>query len=208
MCRWILRIVFTDNLPGRGRLVQLIFQTTVKRKKLDFGKIMLAVQHICLLSLLEQNEKLYRTYTLLSNSCISCSACIKRIFISPKVRNSMEAWNDFRGSEWGKVWKRAIHKLGSKILQPVISHFSCTSGIVLWSPLRGIKPGLIIIIEMLIAEVQITTVSNHQEAHTHTHNNDRHWLKGRVQEPQCEKVEKVTLWLWISIKGESKQCQC
>lgn len=129
-------------------------------------------------------------------------------FISPKVRNSMEAWNDFRGSEWGKVWKRAIHQLGSKILQPVISHFSCTSGIVLWSPLRGIKPGLIIIIEMLIAEVQITTVSNHQEAHTHTHNNDRHWLKGRVQEPQCEKVEKVTLWLWISIKGESKQCQC
>lgn len=89
-------------------------------------------------------------------------------FISPKVRNSMEAWNDFRGSEWGKVWKRAIHQLGSKILQPVISHFSCTSGIVLWSPLRGIKPGLIIIIEMLIAEVQITTVSNHQEAHTHT----------------------------------------
>lgn len=165
---------------------------------------MCALQCICLLSLLKKNESRQqliqnvhiRSHThalpllLLLKNIISLSP-----FFSTKVRNQHGGVRQLQRKRLGKNSVKCDSPTGIKILQPVIFHLSYSPGIVLWSPLRGIKSPLINIIEVL----QITTLSNHQEGRTHKQgqvliNAESCWVA-------AWKSRKIALWFWTFIKG-------
>lgn len=166
MCRWILKTVFTDNLQGRRRrLVKFICQVPVIRKrKLHFWKLMCALQYICLfVSIKAKNVHVHwhtHTHTLPVLLLLKMLSAILLFFPPLKWK---PAWRHETTSEEASAENSAKgdSPTGIKILQPVIFHLSYSSGIVLWSPLRGIKSGLINIIGTLMAAEQITTLSNH-----------------------------------------------
>lgn len=170
MCRWILNTLSSDNLPGRRRkLAKFTFQVVVIRKKRFLKTNVRSTMHLSYVFIKAKMgaRSWCRIYTFTrAHTCTSCSAFIKNV-ISHSPLFSPLKWEPHGGVKqlqrkrvWGNSAK-GVSPTGFKIIQPVIFHVSYSAGIVLWSPLRGIKSRLINIKETLMAAVQIKTSSNH-----------------------------------------------
>lgn len=118
-------------------------------------------------------------------------------FFLPQSKNQHGGVKQLQREQVRKTLQRGDSPTGIKILQPVIFHLSYSSGIILWSPLRGIKSGLINIIETLMAAEQITTLSTISRQ---THKQGQALIEMKGCWAAAWKSRKVALGLWTFIK--------